>query len=247
MAEYPPKEKKVNLAADLLRFLVVGLIFLGLALLLRHEMSGNVHFQLQEIRSRLQGENLPGGLWSSGAIFLLASGLLITMAVPRLWVCGVAGAVYGVTLGSLLALGGSMIGATILYLLGRSLLAEMVQRRFVGRLAFWGNLFRQNGFWWVLYGRLFPLSNATINSLLCGCCRVELSQYLAGSLLGFIPLTLVFAAFGSGGAKGNLQQILLGLGLLGLALLCRLLAKRFSPPPHPMPTEPPTPDGSSTP
>lgn len=232
-------EQKANLAADLLRFFMVGLIFLGLALLLRHEMAGNVHFQLQEIRADLQGDNLPGGLWSSSAIFLLASGLLTTLAVPRLWVCGVAGAVYGVTLGSLLALGGSMIGATTLYLLGRSLLAEMVQRRFGGRIAFWGTLFRQNGFWWVLYGRLFPLSNATINSLLCGCCRVELGQYLAGSLLGFIPLTLVFAAFGSGGAKGNIQQVLIGLGLLGLALLCRLLAKRFSPAAQHLPPEPP--------
>jgi uncharacterized membrane protein YdjX (TVP38/TMEM64 family) len=223
------QDKKSQLTPDLLRFFIVGLLFFGLALLLRHEMSGKTYFQIQEIRVRLLGENLPGGQWSSSAIFLLSSGLLISLGVPRLWVCGIAGAVYGVGLGALLAMGGSMIGATSVYLLGRSLLAEMVQRRFVGRLALWGQLLRQNGFWWVLYGRLFPFSNATINSLICGCCRVPLGQYLTGSFLGFIPLTLVFTAFGSGGAHGNLVQVLIGLGLLGLALLCRLLVKRFSP------------------
>jgi len=221
--------KKNQLTSDLLRFFMVGLVFFGVAVFLRHGMAGSTYCHIQELRAHLHGANLPGGQWSSSGIFLLFSGLLIGFGMPRIWVCGIGGAVYGVGLGSVLALGGSMIGATMVYFLGRSLLAGMVQRRFAGRFAVWGKLLRENGFWWVLYGRLFPFSNATINSLICGCCRVPLRQYLAGSFLGFIPLTLVFAAFGSGGAKGNHIQVLIGLCMLGLALLCRLLVKRFFP------------------
>jgi uncharacterized membrane protein YdjX (TVP38/TMEM64 family) len=159
----------------------------------------------------------------------LSSGLLISLGIPRLWVCGVAGAVYGAGLGSLLALGGSMIGATTVYLLGRFLLAGMVQRRFAGHLASWGHLLQENGFWLVLYSRLFPFTNATVNSLLCGSCRVPFDQYLAGSILGFIPLTLVFANFGSGGSSGNFYQVMIGLGLFMTALLCQRLTKHFFP------------------
>lgn len=220
---------RAALTADLLRFALVGLFFLGGTLLLHHALSGNAHQQIQELRANLQGATLTGGIWASGALFVLIAAGVIILGVPRLWVCGVAGAVYGVSLGVVLALISSLVGATTVYWLGRSLLAGVVQRRFVGRLALWGELFRRNAFWWVLYSRLIPFTNTMINSLLCGCCRVPLGPYLAGSFLGFIPLTLVFVAFGSGGAKGNAWQVVLGLALLLLAFLCRLLVKRFFP------------------
>ena len=110
-----------------------------------------------------------------------------------------------------------------MYLLGRFLLASVVQRRLKGRFADWHSRFRENAFWWVLYGRLFPFSNASFKSLLCGSCRVPFRPYLAASFLGFIPLTLVFVAFGSGSAKGNLQQVLLGFCLVPGTWLCRRL------------------------
>ena len=219
--------RQSGLSADLGRFFIIGIVFLGLALFLRHEMSGSALFQIQVIRAHLLGRNFPGGLGSSSAIFLLSSGLLISLGIPRLWVCGVAGAIYGTGLGTLLALGGSMIGATTVYLFGHSLLAGMVQRRLTGHLTLWGQRLRQNGFWWVLYGRLFPFTNSTINSLICGCYRVPLGQYLAGSLLGFLPLTFVFSAFGNGGINGNFRQVLISLGLLGLAMICRQLTKKY--------------------
>jgi len=220
---------KASLAADLRYLCLVGVIFFGMALLLRHEMAGNSSFQLEELRARLLGVNQTGGLWGSSAIFVLASGALISLGMPRLWVCGAAGAVYGVGLGAPLALGGSILGATAVYLMGRFLLADMVQRRLAGRLAVWSQLLRRNGFWWVLYVRLFPFTNATVNSLVCGCCRVPLGQYMAGSFLGFIPLTLIFTAFGSGGTSGNFSQVFIGIALLAVALICRRLVTRFFP------------------
>lgn len=215
-----------RISPDILRFVAVGLGFLAVALFLRHEMAGDLRVQVEQIRSLLKGSELPGGEWSSGLLFLLAGGALITLGVPRLWVSGVAGAIYGVVVGVVLALGSSMIGAATVYAIGRFLLASVVQRRARGRLAAWSCRFRENGFWWVLYGRLFPFSNASVKSLLCGSCRVPFQSYLAASFLGFIPLTLVFVAFGSGTAKANLQQVLLGFCLLPTTWLCRRLLVR---------------------
>ena len=142
---------------------------------------------------------------------------------------GAAGAIYGALLGTVLALAAAMIGAATVYGMGRSLLGDMVNRRLKnGQLALWHRRFQENAFWWVLYGRLFPFSNATFKSLLCGCCRVPFSPYLRASFLGFIPLTFVFAAFGSGSMKGDIHQILLGFLLLLVALFARLFFKWHS-------------------
>lgn len=218
-----------GLAPDLMRFFLVGLIFLGLALLLRHEFGSDLRQRIQELRQFLQGSEFSGGLWGSSILFILIGGVTISLGVPRLWVSGAAGAIYGTFLGTVLALAGAMIGAATVYSLGRWLLGSMVERRFSGQLDLWRMRFQENAFWWVLYGRLFPFSNATLKSLLCGSCRVPFGPYLLASFLGFIPLTIVFASFGSGGIKGNINQILLGFGLLAAAFLLRFFFKKRTP------------------
>jgi uncharacterized membrane protein YdjX (TVP38/TMEM64 family) len=229
LQEQEPERSGARLAKDLLRFFFVGLVFLGLALAIRQGMAGDSHRWLLELRQFLQGSELASGLWASSACFVVIGGTAISVGVPRLWVSGAAGAIYGVVLGMSLALVASMIGATTVYLLGRQLLGGLVQRRFAGQLKLWRRRFRQNAFWWVLYARLFPFSNATLTSLLCGSCRVPMSRYLFASFLGFIPLTFVFAAFGSGGVKGNINQVLLGFCCLLAALGLRLLFKKLRP------------------
>jgi uncharacterized membrane protein YdjX (TVP38/TMEM64 family) len=66
-------------------------------------------------------------------------------------------------------------------------------------------------------------------SLLCGSCRVPYREFMAGSLLGFIPLAMVFATFGSGGIKGNYWQISFATTLLILSILSRKLFKKWLP------------------
>ena len=66
-------------------------------------------------------------------------------------------------------------------------------------------------------------------SLLCGSCNVPFTAYLLGSLVGFVPLAVVFAAFGSGGAKGNLWQIGFATALLVLSIFSRRLMNRWFP------------------
>lgn len=61
-----------------------------------------------------------------------------------------------------------------------------------------------------------PTSKPTAE--ICGTCRIPVGAYPAGSLLGFIPLTIVFAVLGSGGIKRNFYPIAIGIGLLLLAV-----------------------------
>lgn len=211
--------------ADLLRFMAVGFIFLALAILIRQESGGDFQLLVQKYRLLLQGVSV-GGVWSSRLLFILAAGLAISLGIPRLLVCGVAGSIYGSQLGTGLAMAGSLIGAAILYCLGRLFLWKVVERRLGGQLALWMTRFQENAFWWVLYGRLFPFSNSTMKSLLCGSCRVPFTPYLSASFLGFLPLTLAFTTFGSGGSSGDIRQVLLGFVLLLVALMSRFLINK---------------------
>jgi len=218
-----------RLGKDLLTLLFAGIFFFGLALLIRHGIAGENRQWLYDLRQWLQGSELGSGLWSSSIVFVALGATAISVGVPRLWVSGAAGVIYGLTLGSILALASSTIGAAILFFLGRRILAGLVERRFSGKTAVWRERFRADAFWWVLYCRLFPMSNATLTSLLCGACQIPATPYLFASFLGFVPLTLVFAAFGSGGIKGDTSQIVLGFGFLIAAMTLRYLFRIIRP------------------
>jgi len=222
----PPKQ----LWQDLLKIAAVSIFFVGIALLLRN---ASFRFQLTNfplLREAFSGTRAPGGTWRQALLFVVIFSLLIGVGLPRLWVSAIAGAFFGTLWGTLLALAATLVGAAIVYWIGQAVMAGMVRRRMGSRLALWRARFEANAFWWVLYMRLFPLSNATMAGLLCGACRIPFRAYLAGSLLGFIPLTVVFAVFGSGGVRGNFYQVALGSILLATVVGGRKFLARFIPP-----------------
>jgi uncharacterized membrane protein YdjX (TVP38/TMEM64 family) len=215
---------------DLLKITAVSIFFVGIALLLRNE---SFQFQLTNfplLGTTFSGARAPGGTWPQALLFAVVFSLLIGVGLPRLWVSAIAGALFGTLWGTLLALAATLVGAAIVYGIGRVVLAVMVRRRMGPRLATWQGRFEANAFWWVLYMRLFPLSNATLAGLLCGACRIPFQPYLAGSFLGFIPLTVVFAIFGNGGVQGNLYLVGLGAILLASAMGGRKFLAHFFPP-----------------
>ena len=215
---------------DLLKIVTISCFFVGMALLLRDGALRDQCLHSPLLQEILSAGDTPGQACRHAVLFVGTFGLLIGVGLPRLWVSAIAGAAFGAMEGALLALAASVIGATIVYRIGRSLLADLLKKRFARHFSIWQTRFQQNAFWWVLYMRLFPLSNATLAGLVCGACRLPAKPYLAGSLLGFIPLTVVFAVFGSGGAEGNFYQIALGTLLLLLAVGGRkLLAAAFRP------------------
>jgi uncharacterized membrane protein YdjX (TVP38/TMEM64 family) len=183
-------------------------------------------FDIQTLRHLLRGGNIPGGIISSMAVFLFGFGTLIGVGMPRLWVSAIAGAIYGTLAGSGLALLATILGAVIIYKLGETFLSRLLPKRFRVKSEVYAQRFRENAFWWVLYIRLFPFSNASVTGILCGSCRVPFRAYLAGSALGFIPLTVVFAIFGSAGMTGSNLQIALGFALLVLSLAVRHIMNR---------------------
>jgi uncharacterized membrane protein YdjX (TVP38/TMEM64 family) len=218
-----------HLASDMGRVVILAVLFASMAVFLGRPGIKDFLLDIQGMREILQGGHGGSGQILSAFLFILLWAGLISAGVPRLWASAVGGIIYGALMGTLLSILASLLGASILYEAGHSLLAGMVERRMGDNLRVWRRRFQENAFWWVLYGRLFPFSNSTLMSLLCGSCRVSYRGFMLGSLLGFIPLAVVFATYGSGGVKGNLWQITVATVLLVLSFFSRKLFGKLFP------------------
>ncbi|MCE5273717.1 MAG: VTT domain-containing protein [Syntrophaceae bacterium] len=218
-----------KLRGDIARVVLLAAFFFAIAFLLQRPDLRKILFDMDTLRSVLKGGEGTSGYLMSALVFTLAGGGLIALGFPRLWASAVGGIIYGAFMGTILSVMASLLGASVLYQAGKTLFSAVVERRVGDRLKVWQVRFRENAFWWVLYARFFPFSNSTVMSLLCGSCNVPFTAYLLGSLVGFVPLAVVFAAFGSGGAKGNLWQIGFATALLVLSIFSRRLMNRWFP------------------
>lgn len=222
-------ESGKSIYGDILRVVILTAFFAAAALLLQRGGIRDYLFDIPAMKTVFISGGTGGSVLVSVLIFVVAGGALITMGVPRLLASAAAGIIYGAFMGTILSLAASVLGSSLLYLGGRFTLGVIVQRRLSGRLEEWRDRFRENAFWWVLYGRLFPFSNSTVMSLLCGSCNVPYLPYALGSLIGFTPLAAVFACYGSGGMNGDFMQIALATVLLILSVLSRRILDALFP------------------
>jgi uncharacterized membrane protein YdjX (TVP38/TMEM64 family) len=223
------REFNKGLFADILRVVLLVALFSAMALLLRRQEIHKFLFDIDTIRTELSGGGDFSGYVLSGLIFTLAGGGLTVFFLPRLWLSAVGGIIYGALIGTILSLLATLFGAAVLHVAGKHVFAAVVERRLGDKVNLWKVRLQENAFWWVLYGRLFPISNSTLMSLICGSCKVPFLPFLWGSLLGYIPLTVVFATYGSGGVKGNVWQIALATALLVCSIFLRSFLKRWFP------------------
>lgn len=200
----PPRPKS-HLLKDILRILVVAGMF-GLVGYFAAQFEN-----VDDVRNWLHPDDSLADQFFSYVVFVGFGALLMALGLPRSLIAIAAGGIYGAVLGIALAMTTTLSGAAITYMLGRSVLKGTVRRR-IGqrRMRRLQHRFQENGFRYTLNLRLFPFTNATLTSLLCGLCRVDFRDYTAANIIGFLPLTIVFCVFGSGAAKGKWYQLLLG-------------------------------------
>lgn len=212
---------RADILGDILRIVVLTAFFAAAGVLLGQGGIRSYLFDIPALKAVLGAGGSAGEQSVSMLIFIVAGGALITAGIPRLLASTAGGIIYGAFMGTFLSLAASILGSSLLYLGGRFTLGSIMERRLSGRLDEWRARFRENAFWWVLYGRLFPFSNSTVMSLLCGSCTVPFLPYVLGSIIGFAPLAVVFACYGSGGMNGDFVQIAIATVLLALSVLSR--------------------------
>lgn len=162
-------------------------------------------------------------LWGEAA-FLAIGGIACAIGVPRQAVAFLGGYAFGAWLGGLLGLLAQMLGCAAAYGWARLVGGGWAERRLAGRF---GRRLRPlhdsltaSPFGATLALRLLPIGNNLAVNLLAGLSAIPAPAFLAGSLLGYLPQTAVFALAGSGVAvERTTQLVLAGILFLGSALI----------------------------
>jgi uncharacterized membrane protein YdjX (TVP38/TMEM64 family) len=159
------------------------------------------------------------GLWAPlahVALFALATVFFVPGAIFGL----AGGALFGPLWGTVLNLGGAMLGASASFLIARYLAADWVRRKAGGRLERLIAGVEAEGWRFVAFTRLVPLFPFNLLNYALGLTRIPLTHYVLASLVCMAPGTLAYTWLGHAGREalaGDASAI--RYGLIALALL----------------------------
>jgi len=226
MADETPRPVAVH------RFVPLGLLVLAGALFMALGGHRYVTFAaLAENREWLVAVVARAGAEAALA-FILAYAGLVALSVPGAALMTIAGGIlFGRWLGTVYAVVGATMGATVVFLAARAGLAGLAARAGPWVRAFEAG-FRDNGLNYLLVLRLVPIVPFWLVNLVAAAVELRLRVFLVGTVIGMIPATFVFASLGNTiGALAEegrppeiaiLSQPRVFLPILGLAALALL-------------------------
>lgn len=154
-----------------------------------------------------------GAAPTDAAWFILLGAVACAVGVPRQIVAFAGGYVWGIWAGMALALAAQVIGAAADLFWARMIARDWVQARLRGRIQRLDRMLSRRPFAATLALRFMPVGNNLLLNLLAGVSAVPAVGFLAGSLIGFMPQTVIFALLGSGSRIAQATEIALGVAL----------------------------------
>ena len=172
------------------------------------------------------------GVWAPIA-FVGAYVAVVVLMLPAFLLIMAAGAVFGVTKGSLLALTGAVLGGTAAFLIGRHVARSTVERRLATHptMSALDRVIGEDGLKLVFLLRLSPAVPFVLSNYALGITRVRLRDFFIGTF-GLAPIVVMYATYGSAsGAAPNpdgsaaVSPLMLGAGIVVTVLLGLVLAR----------------------
>jgi uncharacterized membrane protein YdjX (TVP38/TMEM64 family) len=160
----------------------------------------------------------------------IAGFFLLYVAVTGLSIPGaaimtlVAGALFGVVLGTIIVSFASTMGATLAFLSSRYVLRDWVQGKFGERLRAVDDGLEKDGAFYLFTLRLIPVFPFFVINLLMGLTRIKTGTFFWVSQIGMLPATIVFVNAGT-----QISRIDSTAGLLSPALIASFVALAFIP------------------
>jgi len=136
----------------------------------------------------------------------------------------VAGALFGVVLGTLIVSFASTMGATLAFLSSRYVLRDWVQGKFGERLRAVDDGLEKDGAFYLFTLRLIPVFPFFVINLLMGLTRIKTGTFFWVSQIGMLPATIVFVNAGT-----QISRIESTAGLLSPTLIASFVALAFFP------------------
>lgn len=201
------------------RLLILALVVLGLLLLLHFTPLKSWIDEAQALKQHIQGYG-----WKAHVGFALGTIGAIALGVPRLALCGLAGALFGFVSGSLLALVASVTGSYGAFLLARWSGRDWAERKLAGANSGLRKLLAKPSIAAIFIARQLPVPGILVNVLI-GVLATRHRTFLIGTILGYIPSTAIVALAGSSLGKDSLGTAIaqVSLAMAGLGALSMLL------------------------
>lgn len=169
----------------ILTLAVLGLLFEGLGL--KHLLEQGW------IDQHIRGQGLTGE-----ALFILVAALFTAVGLPRQVVSFLAGYAFGTAIGTGLALLATLVGAVSAFYYARFMGRSFLTRKFPDKVRKVDAFLADNTVGMALVLRLAPFTHNLTTNLVAGVSGVRPLPFFAGSGLGYLPQTLVFALLGGG-------------------------------------------------
>ena len=136
----------------------------------------------------------------------------------------IAGALFGVLIGTIIVSFASTMGATLAFLSARFVLRDWVQGKFGERLRAIDEGLEKDGAFYLFTLRLIPVFPFFVINLLMGLTRIKTRTFFWVSQLGMLPATIVFVNAGT-----QISRIESTAGLLSPTLIASFVALALFP------------------
>ena len=179
------------------------------------------------------------GFGPLGIVLYVGVYALATVLFLPGWIFTVgAGVAFGLLWGTVAAICGATIGATLAFLIARYGARSAVSKRFAKNEKFKqiDDAIGKQG--WKMVGllRLSPLIPFNLSNYLYGLTAIALVPYILASFVGMLPGTLLYVYLGTigklsleaskgGGGKSTLEYVFLGIGLLATIIVTIVITR----------------------
>ncbi|MFW5837371.1 MAG: TVP38/TMEM64 family protein [Desulfovibrionaceae bacterium] len=179
------------------------------------------------VDARIRGHGVSGAM-----LYIAVAGFFIALGAPRQLLCFLGGYAFGFAWGALLAAMASGLGCLVATVTARLLGRDVVVRYLGRRVRQLDDFVGARPFATAVTIRFLPVGSNLFTNLAAGVSRIPLWPFVLGSLVGYLPQTVVFALFGGGVNVSSTVQIALSVVLflisaaMGVALYRRRRAER---------------------
>ncbi len=195
-------------------FLILSLIALGLLV----KNAGLDHlFDRDWINTNVRGHGYQGF-----GVFLAAGALITAIGLPRQIVAFFGGYVFGAVSGAVVAAVAALGGCLLAFYYARWFGRAVVRRMFPEKLRRFDGFIGGDPFSMTLLIRLLPVGSNLITNLIAGVSSIPRLRFFAGSFVGYLPQSLIFALAGSGLTVDSRWRIATSVVLFVLAGLLAL-------------------------
>ncbi|MBI1282717.1 MAG: SNARE associated Golgi protein [Thiobacillus sp.] len=191
-------------------------IFKGLALIFSLALLGYL-FKTSDLGSsvneawidaRVRGHGINGAL-----LFLLMGAVFTAIGLPRQIIAFLGGYAFNLWLGTLLGALAALLGCMLSFGYARFFGKGLLRARLGERAGRFDRFIHDHPFSMTVLIRLLPVGSNLLTNLAAGITSIRSLYFFAGSLIGYLPQTLVFALVGSGVHIAPMLKLTLAIAL----------------------------------